>query len=177
MSYADIASLRSRAGILADAWDATTVPKDPDDLQRYLDDAAAEIDAAVGGMGFSVPVTDPVAAAALAGWNADKALLVALSATWPGGEGPQAVSDTIKAVTARITAYEKALDAGGLAAIQYLRALEANAASGTANFWSTETDYSPWLDDLYSGPVIDYGGGIIIRGPVGPEYHKMWTRF
>lgn len=176
MSYATIETLKGRAGVLARRWDADSTPGDAD-LEIYLQDAAAEIDAKIGGMGFSVPVTDPVAAASLAGWNADKALLVALPATWPGGSGPQEVKDMIAAAQARVTAYEAASDKGGMAAIQYLRAQESNAASGSANFWEQERDYSPWIDDIDSGAIIDYGGGIIIRGPVGPEYHKGWSRF
>lgn len=176
MAYASVDTLKGRAGVLARRWDTTTSPGDTD-LEQYLDDTAAEIDAMVGAMGFDVPVTDPVAAAALAGWNADKALILALAATWPGGTGPQEVADAQKAVQARVTAYETALDKGGLSAIAYLRAQEADAASGTANFWDYESDYSPWIDDIESGAIIDYGGGIIIRGPLGPEYHKGWTRF
>lgn len=176
MSYATIEHLKGRAGVLADRWDADSQPGDAD-LEIYLDMAAGEIDALVGGQGFGVPVTDPVAAAALAGWNADKALLVALPATWPGSGGNQAVADAIKAAQARVGAYETALEKGGLAAISYLRAQEANAASGAANFWDAERDYSPWIDDIESGAIVDYGGGLLIRGPVGPEYHKGWTRF
>lgn len=176
MSYATIETLKGRAGVLADAWDANTQPGDAD-LEIYLQDTAAEIDASIGAFGFQVPVVDVVAAAALAGWNADKALLVALPATWPGGGGNQAVKDTIDATRARITAYEKALDAGGLGAIAYLHTQEQQNASGAANFWNAEMDYSPWIDDIQSGAIVDYGGGLIIRGPVGPEFHKNWTRF
>lgn len=176
MSYATIETLKGRAGSLARRWDEGSQPGDAD-LEIYLSDTAAEIDAMVGGMGFSVPVTDTVAIAALAGWNADKALLLALPATWPGGSGPEAVKDAISAVQARVTAYETALDKGGLAAIQYLRAQEADAAAGASNFWDSERDYSPWIDDIDSGSFIDYGGGLLIRGPTGPEYHKNWTRF
>lgn len=180
MSYATLDTLKSRAGVLARRWDAGSQPGDGD-LELYLEDTSAEIDAMVGGMGFSVPVTDPVAAAALSGWNADKALILALAATWPGGSGPQEVKDAIAAVQGRVTAYQTALDKGGLAAIAYLRAQEADAASGTDNFWNSEPGYSPWLDDIQSGAYLDYGGGVgvgnIVRGPIGPEYHKGWTRF
>src|SRR5258707_16410 len=139
MSYATLDTLKSRAGVLARRWDDDTSPG-TGDLQAFLDDTAAEIDAMVGGMGFTVPVTDPVAVAALSGWNADKALILALAATWPGGTGPQEVKDALAAVQARVTAYETALDKGGLAAIAYLRAQETNAAAGAANFWDYEKD-------------------------------------
>lgn len=176
MSYATIETVKGRAGRLADAWDANTQPGDAD-LEIYLSDTAAEMDAMIGGYGFQVPVVDTTASASLAGWNADKALLIALAATWPGGGGNQAVTDAIKATQARLTAYETALAAGGLSAIVYLRAQEAQGASGVANFWDSERDYSPWLDDIQSGTFVDYGGGLLIRGPLGPEFHKNWTRF
>lgn len=176
MSYGTIDTLKSRAGVLARRWDDNSSPSNSD-LQAYLDDTAGEIDAMVGGMGFSVPVTDQVAAKSLAGWNADKALVLALAASWPGGSGPEEVRDLLAAVRGRVSAYETALDKGGLAAITYLRAQETDAAAGSANFWDAERDYSAWIDDIDSGAIVDYGAGILVRSGTGPEYHKGYTRF
>jgi hypothetical protein len=78
---------------------------------------------------------------------------------------------------ARLAAYQTALEKGGLAAVMYLREQESGAASGAAAFWTTEPDYSPWLDDIQSNGLYDIGGGLLIRGPIGPAVHKGWTRF
>jgi hypothetical protein len=145
MSYASRDDILARAGRLQDAWDETTQPS-LGDLDLFLAQSAAEIDAWIGSRGFPVPVTDPTAAAALVSVNADKALLLALRATWPGGSGPDAVSDLIRDVEARVTAYDAAIAAGNLPALLLLSSTAAAGQEGGASdFWTEEgAEYEYW---------------------------------
>lgn len=165
MSYATRDDVLSRAGRLQDAWDLTTQPS-LGDLDVFLDNAAAELDAWIGSRGFAVPITDPTATRALAGVNADKALLLALRATWPGGTGPAAVSDLIRDVEARVAAYDAAIASGTLPALLLIASTAAAAQEGGASdfwteegaeyeYWSRLTAYFPqsWITDPWGIPA------------------------
>lgn len=152
MSYAERDDVLARAGALRDAWGASTQPS-LGDLDLFLTQTAAEVDAFIASRGFATPVTDPIAVAALAGVNADKALLLALRATWPGGSGPAAVSDLIRDVEARVTAYDVEIARGNLAALLYLSSTaSATMEGGASDFWRTEgVEYDAWsrLTDMF----------------------------
>jgi hypothetical protein len=147
MAYATRDDVTARAGRLQDAWGPTTQPS-LGDLDTFLTQTAAEIDAFVAARGFATPVTDPVASAALVGINADRALLLALRATWPGGSGPAAVSDLIRDVEARVAAYDAAVASGDLPALLLLASTAAAAVEGGAdNFWDRDgVDYDYWVN-------------------------------
>lgn len=154
MSYADREDVLARAGALQDAWGQQTQPS-LGDIDGYLAQTAAELDALIAARGFATPVEDPIAAPALAGVNADRALLLALRATWPGGSGPQAVSDLIRDVEARVTAYDQAIASGDLPALLYLASTAAAAVEGgAADFWTTDgVDYDFWVNLTSTWPV------------------------
>lgn len=146
MSYADRDDVVARAGALQDAWGPTTKPS-LGDLDTFIAQESAELDARIAALGFAVPVSDPIAAPALAGLVADKALLLAVRATWPGGDGPAAVSDLIRDLEARVAGYDAALAAGNLPAVLYLSSTMAAAQEGGAsNFWTTDGEaYEQWV--------------------------------
>src|SRR4051794_14435327 len=129
MSYADRDDVLARAGRLQDAWQTSTQPS-LGDLDTFLDQTAAEVDALIAARGFATPVEDPIAVAALKGVNADRALLLALRATWPGGSGPTGVADLIRDVEARVSAYDAAIAAGDLPALLYLGSTVAAQTEG-----------------------------------------------
>lgn len=145
MAYAELGDVLARAGRLRTAWDETTDPS-TSEIESFLEQTAGELDAAIGARGYTVPVTDPVAARALIGVNADRALLLAIRATWPGGRGGDSVRDLLDDVRGRVSAYDAALASGNLAALLYLSASGSAAQDGGASdFWSREgADYAYW---------------------------------
>lgn len=177
MAYCEVEDVKSRAGRLRDAWDDTT-PVTDGDLERFIRDAGATVDMALAAHGFTAPATDAQVTAALLPVVADMALLMALTATWPGGSGPASVGDAIREVRTRVEGgdgkggYLAALADGQIGFLMYLREQEQGDSSGATNFWSREADYSSWLDDLASGRIIMQGSGIILRSPTGPTAHK-----
>lgn len=154
MAYAQLADVKGRAGALADAWSQDSRPGDGD-LERYLDAAAAELDAYIGSAGFGTPVTDLVAVAALRAVNADKALLVAIDATWPGDP---AVQQLRAAVAARVQAYDNEMASGSLPALLYLAASSADEnIEGGDDFWSRE-GLQDYIDSLYGSLYASTSG-------------------
>jgi hypothetical protein len=140
MGYADVGDVKGRAGRLASAWDDQTQPS-TGDIERFLQDAAGEIDAALAARGLATPLTDERARAALRGWNADAALLVALDGTWPGGTGGADVDALRTTIKERLTGYWAALASGDLPALALLL-VEAEGGAGNArSFWTDETSY------------------------------------
>lgn len=151
MAYATLASLKGRAGRLAKAWTPTSQPNDAD-LERFLDDVAAEVDAVLGALGVSpVPVESDEARGALAGLNTDAALLIALDATWPGGRGGDEVNDLRNDLRTKVAAAMKAIDAGTYPALLLL--LSGTSSSGANNFWSREPNYG-LLGSMYRDLVL-----------------------
>jgi hypothetical protein len=180
MAYAEVEDIKSRAGRLRDAWDDTTTVSDGD-LERFIRDAGATVDMALAAHGYDAPATDPLVTAALTPVVADMALLMALTATWPGGSGPAAVSDLIGEVRARVEGkdgkggYLAALADGQIGFLMYLREQEQGDSSGASDFWNRETSYSSYLDDLQTGRIVLMGSGVVLRSPIGPGVHKDMT--
>ena len=143
MSYATTADVKARAGTLAKAWSNDSDVSDGD-LERFVDQTSDELDAAIGGIGYTVPITDTVAVGALVGPNADFALLLAIDATWPGSTGE--VQELRTMVASRCQAYSDAIRDKTLAALLYLGATSAGAAEGGAsNYWTNDAvNYSYW---------------------------------
>lgn len=171
MPYCEVEDVKARAGRLKDAWDDTT-PVTDGDIERFIRDAGATVDVALAAHGFTAPADDAKVLGALTPVVADMALLATLTATWPGGGGPAAVSDLIAEVRARVEGYVSALADGNVGFLMYLREQEEGDSSGATNFWSRETDYSSWLDDLQTGRIILSGSGVVLRSPTGPGVHK-----
>lgn len=156
-AYAELVDVLARAGRLRTAWDESTDPS-TSEIDGFLEQTAGELDAAIGARGYNVPVEDAVARKALIGVNADKALLLAIRATWPGGRASDAVKDLLDDVTRRVAAYDAALAAGNLAALLYLSATATGAAEGGASdFWSREgADYDYWERFVGYWPAAAY---------------------
>lgn len=179
MAYCEVEDVKARAGRLKDAWDDTT-PVNDADIERFIRDAGATVDVALAAHGFDAPALDARVTGALVPVVADIALLTLLTATWPGGNGPASVSDAIQQVRLRVEGndgkggYLGALASGDIGFLMYLREIEQGGTEGSADFWSSETDYSSWLDDLQSGPLklTHDGDGVILRGRLGPLFHK-----
>lgn len=163
MSYATIADLKSRAGALGQAWHDNSEPT-LTDVERLLDQVAGELDAFFGGSGYSVPLQDPVAQAALVGVNADKALLLAIDATYGGDHAN--VKELRASVKARVDAYDKAMADGKDDVLLYLGQTSEGAMKGGAtDFWTVDgiEDYYwslyagrigswPWMTDPFGIP-------------------------
>jgi len=168
VGYAEVEDVLARAGVLAAAWDDSTTPGTAE-IESFIRTTASEIDAGVAGRGYSAPVLDPVARPALAGYNADKALLLTLDATWPGTSARDDVASLRTAVQARVTAADAALASGDLAAVLVL-ATQAGAEQegGAANFWDEDgATYSWWLDRLQSWNAPGDPWGV-----EGPEFYR-----
>ena len=155
--YAEIAHVKARAGPLARAWGEDTEPSDAD-LGVFLANIASEIDGALVGLGFSLPVGD-TSSSALTGMNADGALLLALDATWPAGEGPSAATALAAAVRARYDRSWELLLAGRHPASIAIE-IESDPALAATDFWQENEDYglagSEWFPPARDpNPALD----------------------
>lgn len=147
-AYAQLEDVKSRAGSLAVAFGENTDPA-LQDIETWLADVAAEIDAAVAGLGFDVPVENETAARALLGLNADGALILALEGRWPEEEGNRAASALLKAVRARFDRNWLALLDGKHPAITALTAGGEAAIPSAGSTWddretTDEDTLLPW---------------------------------
>jgi hypothetical protein len=143
VAYADVGAVKARAGVLASAWSADSSPSDSD-LADFLDQTAGEIDAILGARGLGTPATGD-AATALTGLNADAALVLALSASYPESSGPASALQIIADARARVIAASKALVDGTHPAMLLL---ESGAVSSRAtSFWEQEPLYGEFFTD------------------------------
>jgi hypothetical protein len=141
MPYAEVAHVKARAGFIGGAWTEQSEPATTD-IEVFLQQVADELDGAVTGLGFSVPAADSVAAKALAGLNADGALLLALDATFPAEEGPSRATALQEAVRERYEAAWKLLLAGNHPATTAPGSTdEGDLADGAASFWTSNPYY------------------------------------
>lgn len=150
MAYSTIQQVKARAGVLGQAWTDGSTPGNSD-IEQFIEDVAAEIDAVLGGRGLASPAAGTAAYGALVGVNADGALLIALPATFPEGSGPSSASKTIDQARARYDAELASLEDGSHPAIVLLEA--GNVASRVSSFWENEPHYGifpfdPRLDPL-----------------------------
>lgn len=171
MAYAQVADVKARAGALGQAWSSDSDPSDTD-LERMLEQVSGELDAFIGGAGYDVPIVDPVGAESLVSVNTDKALLLAIDATYGGAAN---VRDFRASVQKRVDAYDKAMDKGSLAILVYLGQQAAGSQeSGAADFWTVDgTDdyyWSIWASRLGSWPFTTDQFGI--PASQGPAFRK-----
>jgi hypothetical protein len=162
VAYAELAELKGRAGKLAEAWTEDSTPGDAD-LELFLESVSDSLNAILQYAGLSVPVDDPVAARALAPIVADGALLLALSATWPGAVGQAAVADLKAEVQSRWDPAVKALTDGTSAIVMMLQQGTGRTASATT-LWDEEPSSmlpgsESWGEEMLRGTVI--GNGIL----------------
>lgn len=143
MSYAEPADLKARSGRLATAWTETSAPG-LSDLDRFLDDAAAQIDAVLSQWSVSSPVTG-VAADALRPLNAKIAAIDALQATFPSAQGPNEARELIDSLRAQVYGSNGtggewgALVGGKHPAVTVL--IQTGAIPEASSFWTNEPDY------------------------------------
>lgn len=168
MAYAELSDLKARAGVIAQAWGDNTQPKDAD-LERILQQVASELDMFIGGAGYSVPLQDPVAIAALVAINADKALLVAIDGTYPGDKSN--VTELRSSVKARVEAYDKAIASGDAAILLYLgQTASGQFEGGATDFWTLDG----WSDYYWSvyGYEWPYGGDQFGNAPTQRPFFR-----
>lgn len=167
-SYATLADVKARAGAVAQAWYDDSDPSNTD-VERLIDQVAGELNAYIAGAGYSPDSLDSTAKDALTGINADKALLLAIDATYPGDRS--GVTELRASIKARVDAYDTAMQAGDTAALIYLGSTASGAAEGgAADFWTVDgvEDYY-W--SLYAGRlgglpwVTDQFGVAPTQGP------------
>jgi len=159
VAYANLSAVTARAGALARAWTAESAPSFSD-IEGFLDDVAAEIDALVAARGLTPPLAGSAAANALRGVNADGALVLALEATYPETSGPSSAAKTLDDARRRYEQAVEALTTGTHPAVAVLEA-SADAPSATS-FWQQEPGYgqqTPTTDDLnpYTAPAFARG--------------------
>lgn len=149
MAYAQLADVLARAGRVAVAWDATTDPGYPA-IERFLDDAAAEIDALIAGARFTVPVTADPPLGSLRKINAVGALAAAIAATFPSG-GNDAATVLGTRAQADYDAAMARFEDGTHPALVFLDSATESALA--TDFWSENPNYG-----LYPGTAADpYG--------------------
>lgn len=154
MPYAAVAHLKARAGYLAEAWGEQTDVSDAD-LAIFIQDVAAEIDAAIVGLGVDIPASGSTSAKALVGLNADGALLLALDATFPAGEGPAAATELQRSVRERYNVAMKRLLDGDHPATTVVTS-GATGSPSASDFWSNEPDYGrPEVEPVNPNPALD----------------------
>lgn len=140
MPYAEVAHVKARAGFIGGAWTEQSEPALAD-VAVFVQQVADELDGAITGLGFTVPTAGSIGAKSLAGMNADGALLLALDATFPAGEGPAAATALQEAVRARYEAAWTLLLAGNHPATTAPGSTdEGDLADGATSFW-TENPY------------------------------------
>lgn len=137
MAYADLASVKARAGALAGGWTDTSRPAN-DDIEAFIEDVAAELDALIAARGYALPAADSAAALALRGVNADGALVLALEATYPESSGPGAAVKTIDDARARYENARAQIEEGVFSAFALLES--GSAAPSASSFWQSEGD-------------------------------------
>lgn len=155
MAYAEVADVRARAGVLSPAFNQGFVAEA--EIERFLDDAAGEIDARVATAGFATPLTDVVATNALRALNADGALVVAIAAKWP--DGNDGAKTLLERASKRWEAGLEALASGEATVLEYLSSLV--SSPGSTDFWTENPGYGrvgdPSVDPLTTNPYLAPG--------------------
>jgi hypothetical protein len=156
-AYADASHVKARAGYLGGAWTEESEPAFQD-LDGFVREVADEINAAISGLGYTLPTDGSAAALALRGMNADGALLIALDATYPAGDGPQAATQLQERIERR---YEKAWERllAGQHPATTVSEVSDSAAAGATDFWQENPDYglvpADVEDVVYPNPYLD----------------------
>lgn len=148
MSYAEVPDVRARAGRLASAWTDGSAIADPE-LDRFIDDAAASIDALLSQWTVATPVTG-AAGGALRSLNAKMAAVDALQATFPADTGPNEAKALIDRLSTEVYGKDGnggewgKLVAGKHPAVVVL--VQTGAVPAASSFWTNEPDYGQIID-------------------------------
>lgn len=146
MAYAGSQNVVARSGGLLVGLSPTTTPSLAD-VNGWLDEVGALIDGMVNGAnGFAIPVVSTDAVAALAGVNADGALVLALSAKFPGDSAGPATSGVKKDAQRRFDKAMSDLQTGDHPAVLILQAA-ATGVSAQQLAGSNATDNPGYIPD------------------------------
>jgi cell division protein ZapA (FtsZ GTPase activity inhibitor) len=140
VSYATVDDVQARAGRARIALSQAHAP-DNTEIERFLEDVAAELDAKMSALGADVPTTNAVVVAALRGVNADGALILALDATYPSSQSDKAVDRLLDRTERRYRAAMDQIEAGTWPAIQVIVEGGEGAETAAADFWSNDPTY------------------------------------
>jgi hypothetical protein len=141
-AYAELADVQARAGRLAPAWTQTSKPG-TSDIEIFLAQTAALIDAALGSLGLTLPLdaSSPLRGA-LTGLNADMALVLAIEGSWPGGAGNDETNAILEAARSRIAQMWTTDDDGRIViAIPGIEGVIDTTSADASDFWSENPDY------------------------------------
>lgn len=137
MAYAETTHVRASAGKVSSYWREDTRPNDAD-LETFLVDGDALVDAALGARGVSVPV-DSSLAGALRPVVTDYALVRAIDATFPGGAPSDEVAALRAGADARWNAWLTSVADGSNSIVDVL--VTGPGAPLATSFWQEEPDY------------------------------------
>lgn len=140
MGYASAADVKTRAGMLRGRFGQSGAPDD-DEINAVADEISGLVDAKLGALSLSTPVTDSRAVAALRGIVADGTLLTVLPAAYPSDAGAAAAQELISTVQKRFDTAMSALDSGSSSIVALLLSLVASGVSDAGDFWS---DHPRW---------------------------------
>ena len=147
MAYATFQQVSARAGRFAAIFAVAGKRPDQADVQAFLDECAAEIDAALASRGFTVPATG-ASASALVDLNAYGALARALaSITGPEVEDLRAFARKMwgaalgdpRAVTRE--AILGSIRSGAHPVVALLEGMQGTTSPTAGNFWDDEPEY------------------------------------
>jgi hypothetical protein len=153
-AYAETYDAKARIGRLSRGIGERNTVTDAD-LERFLEDASAAVDAALGARGLAVPVTDGVATASLRAPVAVKGALEALRALFPAGDGPAAAVELIRSLEADWKVFVDGVVAGTAPVVVILEFDPEAPGLDAGEFWTNEPTYglvpeteetvNPWL--------------------------------
>jgi hypothetical protein len=156
--YATRVQVLARAGRLRNAWTETSQPSLPD-IDGFLEDVSAMVDAVLASRGFTAPSQDATVTSSLADMVAYGALLRALDAQFPAASGPQEVQELRRVASRTWDAGIKSVADGDHPAVVYLESL--SSAPGTTDFWSEHPEYAwsgtPETDPLQTNAYLAPG--------------------
>jgi hypothetical protein len=167
-SYATLADVKARAGVIGDAWGPATTPSDSE-ITSFLDNVADEVSALIESHGLTAPAAGTDSAKALVNLNANGALVLALEAAFPDQDGPSSPPAIYDRVSKRFEGEMKLLLSGKHPA---LTLLESGSAAPTASsFWSDEPEYG-----ALSWPLSDWPGRAATTPDTNPALAPAFRR-
>jgi hypothetical protein len=140
VSYAAPDDVQARAGRARIALGQANAPNTME-IEKFLEDVAAEIDAKLSAIGVTLPVTDAVVTNALRGVNADGALILALDATFPSSQSDKAADRLLDRTERRYMKVMKQIEDGTWPAIQGIISVSGSGSPQAKDFWSSDPTY------------------------------------
>lgn len=140
MPYATYDDVVARAGRARIAFGQSGAP-DTTEIEQFLIDVAAEIDAKLNAVGVTIPATDSVLVAALRGVNADGATIMALDSTFPSSQVDKAADRLLDRLERRYMSVMRQIEEGTWPAIQGVINAGVSISPVADNFWSHDPTY------------------------------------